>query len=103
MSDSIIYLFLPPGPLKYIPIKHPSNFSSHCSENNHLFWPKKQTGLNQTKIQNGDNDKFLFLLYMAILCKFGLHWLASYNPMNASTLYMHIFDQTLHCTVYTVQ
>ena len=42
-------------------------------------------------------------LYMAIFCKFGLHWLASYNPMSAWIPHMHIFYQTLHCTVYTVQ
>ena len=99
MSDSIIYLFLPPGTLEYIHIKHPSHLSSHCSENNHLVWPKKQTGLNQTKIKNGDNDKFCFLLYMAIFSKFGLNWLASYNPMSAWTPHMHIFYQTLHCIV----
>ena len=53
------------------------------------------------------------MLYMALVCKFGLHWLASYKPMSIltphmpllflnSTLYnvLYIVLYTVHCTMH---
>ena len=55
-------------------------------------------------MQNSDNDKFWFLLYMAIFSKFGLQWVASYNPMSAwIPPHAYILLKTaLYSVLYTV-
>ena len=64
------------------------------------FGQKSKSDYTRLKYERVNNDKFWFLLYMAVFCQFNFHWQVSYNPMSSRTPNLHIFYSTLYCTLH---